>query len=167
MTPSAAQLRPVQLRGLPIEEYLASEDRLAVLLGAAERAAAAEDVGAAPSSMALTVRALIDDYADVRMVSDEAIAAAQAEGATTLDLSLELPLTAASAAETWVHLIEHLDDLARAGSLPVDPAPEGDRRLRRWLTEELVRQFARGRRRSPVQQLARVCGWQAGECLEP
>ena len=139
--------RPLHLCGMPIGLARTSETHLEGMLAAAEKAIA-EGGPALTSSLALTVRTLADEYSDLAAGTTPIVEAAEAEGKDTVDLEFDAPLTMASAAETWLRLLEHLDDLAAAGDFEYETTPADVQAYRRWLVEEIVDQLRDGR--SPV-----------------
>lgn len=136
--------RPIELQGIPIALSRASEAQQESMLAAAEQALAAGGPGLT-ASLALTVRSLVDEYGDLSAGTRPIVDAAEAEGRETVDLRVEAPLTMASAAETWLRLLEHLDDLAAEGQFEHPPTSEDVRSFRRWLVDELVGQLRTGR----------------------
>lgn len=136
--------RPVELRGIPIALSRASEAQQEGMLEAAEHAIASGGPGLT-ASLALTVRSLVDEYGDLSKGTRPVVDAAEAEGRASVDLRVDVPLTMASAAETWLRLLEHLDDLAAAGQFEHPPTSDDVKGFRRWLVDELVEQLRNGR----------------------
>lgn len=146
--------RPVELQGIPIALSRASEDQQESMLAAAEQAIATGGPGLT-ASLALTVRSLVDEYGDLSAGTRPIVDAAEAEGRDSVDLAVDVPLTMASAAETWLRLLEHLDDLASAGQFEHAPTTDEVRAFRRWLVDELVEQLRSGRAPVPFAAAAR------------
>lgn len=136
--------RPLHLCGMPLVLARTSREYVDGMLAAAERAIAADGAGLT-SSLALTVRTLTEEYSDLAAGTTAVIEAAEGEGKETVDLEFEAPLTMASAAETWLRLLEHLEDLAGAGEFEHETTPADVRAYRRWLVEEIVDQLRDGR----------------------
>lgn len=147
--------RPIELQGIPIALFRASEAQQDSMLAAAEQALAEAGPGLT-ASLALTVRSLVDEYGDLSAGTRPIIDAAEAEGRETVDLDFEAPLTMASAAETWLRLLEHLDDLASEGQFEHAPTSEDVCGYRRWLVGELVAQLRTGRTPVPYAEAARA-----------
>lgn len=145
--------RPIELQGIPIALSRASEAQQESMLAAAEQALAVGGPGLT-GSLALTVRSLVDEYGDLSAGTRPIVDAAEAEGRETVDLRVEAPLTMASAAETWLRLLEHLDDLAAEGQFEHLPTSEDVRGFRRWLVDELVAQLRTGRAPVPYAEAA-------------
>lgn len=137
-------LRPLHLCGMPIALARQAQEHGDAMLAAAESALTAGGPGLT-TSLALTVRSLSEEYSDLSAGTDPLVKAAEAAGQETLDLEFEAPLTMASAAETWLRLLEHLEDLAAAGEFSHDPTPPQVAAYRRWLVAEIVEQLREGR----------------------
>lgn len=137
-------LRPLHLCGMPIELARDSAAHVDGMLAAAEQAIEAGG-GGLSSSLALTVRSLSEEFSDLSAGTEAVVDAAEAAGEETVDLELEAPLTMASAAETWLRLLEHLEDLAAAGEFEHQPAPPAVAEYRKWLVDEIVDQLRDGR----------------------
>jgi hypothetical protein len=147
--------RPIALQGIPIGLSRASEAQQESMLAAAEQAIATGGPGLT-ASLALTVRSLVDEYGDLSAGTRPIIDAAEAEGRETVDLHVDAPLTMASAAETWLRLLEHLDDLASAGQFEHAPTSDDVRSYRRWLVDELVAQLRTARHPVPYAEAVRA-----------
>jgi serine/threonine-protein kinase RsbW len=68
------------------------------------------------------------------------VVAAEAAGETTVDLEAYMPPGVGQMAGAYVELLEEVEDYARQGYLFIDPPTPETVRLRRWFTEELIRQ---------------------------
>lgn len=136
----AVPLRTVRLEGLSIDLLRRSDEQVQSIVAAAK---ASVDAGGAglTSSLALVVEALIAEYSDMSAAMWEDVAAAEAAGRTTFDLELEAPLTMASACETWLRLLDHLEDLRAAGEFDHPPTPDELRSFRRLLVDGISRQL--------------------------
>lgn len=145
--PLMVALRPLHLCGLPIALSREAQEHVEGMLAAAEAAIAAGGPDLT-TSLALTVRSLSEEYADLSAGTESLVESAESDGRETVDLQFDAPLTMASAAETWLRLLEHLEDLATAGQFPYDPPPPAVRAYRTWLVDEIVDQLREGR--SPV-----------------
>lgn len=135
----AVPVRIVQLPAVPIALFRRSDADVQSVLAAAEHAIDQGSEGLT-ASLALVVRTLIDEYGDISAGIWSEIEVAEAEGRTSIDLQLEAPVTIASAAETWLRLLEHLDDLRAAGQFEHPPTPDDIRSFRRWLVEQIAGQ---------------------------
>lgn len=144
----AVPVRQVTLEALPIALFRESDEQVQTMLAAAE-SAIAEGEQNLTASLALVVRTLTEEYSDLSSAVWADVEAAEAEGRTSLDLRLEGPVTLASAVETWLRLLEHLEDLRASGMFEHPPTPERVVRFRRWLTEEIAAQLRDDRAPSP------------------
>ena len=145
--------RPVHLCGVPIRLFRSSQAQVEGMLQHAEQALA-EGGGGLTTSLALTVRSLSEEYADVSGGIEPVVEAAESAGDETVDLLFEVPVTMASAVETWLRLLEHLDDLAAAGEFEHPPTAPEIQEYRRWLVAEVAEQLRQGR--PPVAYADRV-----------
>jgi hypothetical protein len=136
--------RPLHLCGLPIALSRAAQDHVDGMIAAAESALANGAAGLT-TSLALTVKSLSEEYSDLSAGTESLVEAAEASGQETVDLQFEAPLTMASAAETWLRLLEHLEDLAVSGEFDYQPAPAEVAAYRTWLVDEIVDQLRQGR----------------------
>lgn len=136
--------RPLHLCGMPIALARASQEHVDSMLAAAEQAITAGG-GGLSTSLALTVRSLSDEYSDIAAGMEATLDAAEAAGESAIDFEFEAPLTMASAAETWLRLLEHLEDLAAAGQFDHQTTPADVQAYRKWLVDEIVDQLRDGR----------------------
>jgi hypothetical protein len=139
--------RPLRLLGVPIPLMRASAAEGDAMLAAAEDAVGREGAGPAgvTSSLASVVRALTDEYADLSSVTSSEVDRAEAAGEERVDLEMDVPITMASAAETWLRLMEHLDDLAALRQFEHEPSSKDVVEFRRWLVGEITGQLREGR----------------------
>jgi hypothetical protein len=143
--------RPLHLLAVPIALMRASEAEGDAMLAAAEQAVSREGVGpgGVTSSLAGVVRALTEEYADLSSVTSSEVDRAEAAGEERVDLEMDVPITMASAAETWLRLMEHLDDLAVLGQFEHPPTSKDVVEFRRWLIAEITGQLRDGRGPQP------------------
>lgn len=144
----AVPVRQVKLASLPIALFRESDEQVQSMLAAAEQAVV-EGEQNLTASLALVVRTLTEEYSDLSTAAWADVEAAEAEGRTSLDLRLEGPVTLASACETWLRLLEHLEDLRASGMFEHAPTPERVQHFRRWLVDEIAAQMRDDRSPSP------------------
>lgn len=148
----AVPVRVVQLPEVPIALFRRSDAEVQSVLAAAEAAITTSDESLT-ASLALVVRTLLDEYSDISASIWSEVDVAEGQGRHTVDLQLEAPVTIASAAETWLRLLEHLDDLRAAGQFEHPPMPDDVRAFRRWLVDQIAGQM-RGERTPEAFTLA-------------
>lgn len=141
--------RPLHLLSVPIPLMRASSAQADAILDAAEQAISDQGPSTVTSSLAGVVRALTEEYADLSSVSSSEVDRAEAAGEERVDLAMEVPITMASAAETWLRLLEHLDDLVAVGQFDHEPTPKDVVEFRRWLVDEITGQLREGRPARP------------------
>ena len=150
-SPDAPDLRTVALCGIPTEAYLALHLHVEDLLREFEIIDLGHHSGAArvPREVHEVTRRILDGYREQRQAAWQQAEAASKAEVDRLDIELSVPVEAADAAEELAVLFDEADDLARRGvllTMPLEPRLAG---LRRWMTEELVRQVRSGTGPSP------------------
>lgn len=92
-----------------------------------------------PEHMRSLLRAVVDRFAGARLaIKRQALVAASA-GAPRTNLILDLPASAAEAAEDYVRALDEIDAYCRARRMLTLETPEQHRAFRRWYVEELVK----------------------------
>lgn len=133
-------LRTIRIEGISIDLMRRSDEQVQSMLAAAKASVDAQGAKL-PTSLALVVETLIDEYNDISAAAWDDVAAAEAAGRDTFDLELAAPLTMASACETWLRLLEHLEDLRATGEFEHPPMPDDIRTFRRWLVDGISNQL--------------------------
>ncbi len=141
-------LRRVTLAGVPISLFRASDEEALSVLAAAEQAVAQGDRGVT-ASLALVVRTLTEEYSDLAAGLWSEVEEAEAAGRSEIDLRIEAPVTLASAVETWLRLLEHLDELRRTGQFEHAETPGEIVSFRRWMVQEISGQMRSEQEPSP------------------
>lgn len=149
--PPDATLHPVVLRGIPTEAYVALHLHTEDLLREFEIIDLGHHSGTArvPREVHEVTRRLLEAYRAERQAAWEQAEAARQAGVDRLDIALEVPVSAADAAEELAGLFAEADALARNGALLTVPVAPDLARLRRWMTEEVVRQLRTGAEPTP------------------
>ena len=136
----ALPLHSVRLEAISIDLLRRSDEQVNSLLAAAKTSVDAGRAGLT-SSLAIVVETLINEYSDISASMWDDVAAAEAAGRDTFDLELAAPLTLASACETWLRLLDHLEELRANGEFEHPPTPEEIRSFRRSLVAGISSQL--------------------------
>jgi anti-sigma regulatory factor (Ser/Thr protein kinase) len=136
----------VRFRDVPVDGYLelaAHNDALfrELELIAFELEAGGDDRVASP--LAELVDQLYRRFRGQRDSYRDVVAAAQARGRRTVDLETTAPPAGATAARSYLELLERADELCRSGVLLTPEPSAGVKALRRWFVEQLVAQLRR------------------------
>lgn len=150
-SPDAPHLRAVALCGIPTEAYVALHLHVEDLLREFEIIDLGHHSGAArvPREVHEVTRRILEGYREQRQAAWEQAEAARRAGVDRLDIELSVPLEAADAAEELAALFDEADALAGRGVLLTVPLGPELTALRRWMTEELVRQVRAGCKPAP------------------
>jgi hypothetical protein len=97
-----------------------------------------------PRRLISLVERLLAQFRRQRDMHRGKVAEAQARGAETVDLEMEVTPAAVPAARAYVDLLEEADVFCRSGELLIPPPPERVRRLRRWFVEHMAAQVLDG-----------------------
>jgi hypothetical protein len=153
--PSPPGAREVRFLGVPVDAYLelqAHNDALFRELELVGIELASRGPGAAP--VPAPVAGLIDRlYRPFRSQRDsyrDDVAAAQARGDQTVDLSTSASPAGVASAWSYLDLLEQADELCRTGVLLTPQPPARVRALRRWFVEQLDAQLLDGAPPSPA-----------------
>lgn len=151
----------VELGDVPTELLLAAKShvdnvvREFTLASAGARSGQTADV---PPRLRQLLGAVVDRFAEARLaIKRQALAAAE-RGDTRTMLVLDLPASAADAAEEYVRALDEVDSYSRAQRLLTIETPPQHRVFRRWYIDELVRQLrvlAAGDPATPPQSFER------------
>ena len=145
---TSAELRAVRLDNLPLRELLASQRHFDDLVKELKLIAAGmashtlEDE--VPRRLVTVIEAVLDRYANARVVSRATIDQAVASGQQAVTMTVDLPTAAADDVEQLVQLMEEAEAYCRDGRLlTLPPSPEVSA-FRRRLVDDLVRQLRNG-----------------------
>ncbi|MFP5319851.1 MAG: SpoIIE family protein phosphatase [Acidimicrobiia bacterium] len=92
-----------------------------------------------PEHLRALLTAVVDRFAEARLSIKRQALAAAASGLPTARLVLDLPASAAGAAEAYVSALDEIDAYCRARRLLTLETAEQHRTFRRWYVEELVK----------------------------
>jgi serine phosphatase RsbU (regulator of sigma subunit) len=134
----------VELGDVPTDLLLAAKSHVDNVVREFTLASAGAEAGqtaAVPAHLASLLGAVIDRFADARLsIKRQALDAAR-RGDPTTRLTLELPSSAAEAAEEYLRALDEVDTYCRAQRLLTLETPPQHQVFRRWYIEELVRQL--------------------------
>ena len=151
--PADAQgARPVRFPGVPVDGYLelqAHNDALFRELELISIELEGDDAARVAAPLAELVDQLYRRYRGQRDGYRDVVAAAQAAGQPFVELETTATAAAATGARGYLELLEHADELCRAGVLLTpEPSPQV-RALRRWFVDQLAAQVLDGAAPSP------------------
>jgi hypothetical protein len=132
--------RTIRISDVPIDLLRRSDEQVQSIVAAAKASVDAGRPGLS-SSLAIVVESLIDEYSDMSAALWDDVAAAEAQGRGTFDVELDAPVTMASACDTWLQLLDHLEELLVAGEFEHPPTPPEIRTFRRWLVDHITSQL--------------------------
>ena len=142
--PHTDRLYPVRLGDVPTDLLLAAKShvdgvvREFALASSGAQSGLTEEV---PPHLASLLRSVVERFSDARLaIKHQALEAARRNSHHT-DLTLELPLSAADAAEEYMLALDELDAYSRAARLLTLETPPQHRAFRHWYIEELVVQL--------------------------
>lgn len=131
----------VELGDVPTDLLLAAKSHVDNLVREFALASAGERSGQTaevPEHMRSLLGAVVDRFTEARLaIKRQALTAASA-GAPMTRLVLDLPASAAEAAEEYVRALDEIDAYCRARRMLTLETPEQHRVFRRWYVEELV-----------------------------
>ena len=143
----------VELGDVPTDLLLAAKSHVDNVVREFTLASAGAEAGqtaAVTPHLSALLSAVIDRFAEARLsIKRQALAAARHGEASTC-LSLELPASAADAAEEYVRALDEVDSYCRAQRLLTLETPPQHQVFRRWYIEELVRQLRAAAAGEPV-----------------
>jgi anti-sigma regulatory factor (Ser/Thr protein kinase) len=147
--PSAPGAREVRFVGVPVDAYLelqAHNDALfrELELVGIELASRDRDAASVPPALEGLVDRLYWPFRSQRDGHRDVVAAAQARGQQTVDLTTSASPASADAAHSYLELLELADELCRTGVLLTPLPPPHVRSLRRWFVEEMRAQLVHG-----------------------
>jgi hypothetical protein len=143
----AAGSRPVHFPAVPVADYLGLQEhndalfRELQLIRIGLRTQGGEAATEPPRGLVSLADRLLAQFRRQRDTWREEVARAQAGGAETVDLEMEVSPAAVPAARAYVELLEEADEFSRTGELLVPPPSERVRRLRRWFVEQMAAQL--------------------------
>ncbi|HEX2273078.1 MAG TPA: SpoIIE family protein phosphatase [Acidimicrobiales bacterium] len=146
----------VELGDVPTDLLLAAKSHVDNVVREFALASAGAEAGLTadlPPHMATLLRA-IDNFEEARLaIKHQALEAAR-RGAPTTRLSLDLPASAADAAEEYARALDEIDAYCRASRMLTLETPPQHRAFRSWYIEELVTQLraAASGNRAPAPQ---------------
>ena len=94
---------------------------------------------------------ILEAYSPAREAVWRQTETARAEGRERIDIEVELPVEAASAAPRLVDLLDEADHMCRTLELLTLAAPPEVAQLRRWVGEQIVAQVTRGEEPAPFR----------------
>lgn len=144
LDPAAEPTYKVELGGVPTDLLLAAKSHVDNLVREFTLASAGASDGhttALPSHLGQLLAGVIDRFADTRLAIKRQAVVAAGRGDTTTQLTLDLPASAAAAAEAYVQALDDIDAYCRARRLLTLETPPQHRVFRHWYVEELVRQL--------------------------
>jgi serine phosphatase RsbU (regulator of sigma subunit) len=145
MAPSG-ELHTVRLGDVPTDLLLSAKthvDNLVREFTLASSGARSGASGAVPDAVAKLIETVVNGFAEARQaIKVQALAAADA-GRDRVSLELTLPVSAADAAQEYLHALDRSDDYCRAQRLLTLESPPQHRVFRRWYVGELIRQLRR------------------------
>jgi anti-sigma regulatory factor (Ser/Thr protein kinase) len=144
--------RPVRFPGVPVDGYLelqAHNDALFRELELISIELEGDDAARVAAPLADLVDQLYRRYRGQRDGYRDVVAAAQAAGEPFVELETAATPAAATGARGYLELLEHADELCRAGVLLTpEPSPQV-RALRRWFVDQLAAQVLDGAAPAP------------------
>jgi anti-sigma regulatory factor (Ser/Thr protein kinase) len=147
-----AGARPVRFPGVPVDGYLelqAHNDALFRELELISIELEGDDAARVAAPLADLVDQLYRGYRGQRDSYRDVVAAAQAAGQPVVDLETTATPAAAAGTGGYLELLEHADELCRAGVLLTpEPSPQV-RALRRWFVDQLAAQVLEGAAPAP------------------
>jgi anti-sigma regulatory factor (Ser/Thr protein kinase) len=146
--------RTVRFPGVPVDVYLAMQEHNDALfreleLLAIEHDTSPESAHAEPRLRELARRLLEPELREARDAHREAVAEAQANGQSTVDLRARASAEAVPMARAFGELLDEADAYCRAGVLLITPPDPPVTALRHWFVEQFAAQLLEGRRPSP------------------
>jgi anti-sigma regulatory factor (Ser/Thr protein kinase) len=145
-SPGGPGARKIRFLAVPVSAYLelqAHNDALfreLQLIRIGLRTGSADAIPM-PPRLASLIDDLEEQFRGRRDSQRDMVADAQARGAPTVDMELNVSLAILPAARVYVDLLEEADQFCRSGALLMPPPSERVRRLRRWFVEEMAAQF--------------------------
>lgn len=133
----------IKLLSLPYAVLLKSEDHI-------DRVLARSDDPDLPSEICDTLRAIIEEYADLRAANRTLAEASVADGIYRGDVELPGPPEMIAVAVGYREALDRLDEQARAAGRQDLVASPDVVTFRHWVTDEIKRQVADGARPSPA-----------------
>jgi serine phosphatase RsbU (regulator of sigma subunit) len=130
----------MRLGAVPTELLLAAKSHIDNLVRELTLAKAEESVSGAalPEPMQQLVETVTTDFADARAEIKRQALAAAARGASSTEVVLHLPASAADAGERYLAALDEADRFARAARLLTLAAPRSHQIFRRWYVGSLV-----------------------------
>jgi serine phosphatase RsbU (regulator of sigma subunit)/anti-sigma regulatory factor (Ser/Thr protein kinase) len=147
----------VELGDVPTDLLLAAKSHVDNVVREFTLAAAGATAGQTsevPAHLRSVLGAVVDRFTDARLAIKRQALAAADRGDQRTRLVLDLPATAADAAEEYARALDNVDAYCRARRMLTLETPPQHQVFRRWYIEELVTQLraaARGRRIPPPQ----------------
>lgn len=145
----------VELGDVPTDLLIAAKSHVDNLVREFELALAGARAGLTaeiPTHLAALVPAVVERFADARVaIKHQALEAAR-RGSPTTRLTLDLPGSAANAAEEYLQALDEVDSYCRARRLLTLETPAQHRLFRQWYIGELVVQLRAAAARQPVPE---------------
>lgn len=132
----------VELGDVPTDLLMAAKshvDNLVREFTLASAGARAGQTAEVPDHLRRLLRAVVDRFAEARLAIKRQALTAATMGSPKASLALDLPASAADAAEEYVRALDEIDAYCRARRLLTLETPEQHRTFRRWYVEELVK----------------------------
>ena len=132
----------IELGEVPTDLLLAAKSHVDNLVREFTLASAGARTGQTaevPDHLRNLLRAVVERFAEARLAIKRQALLAAGSGEPTARLVLDLPASAADAAEEYVEALDEVDAYCRARRLLTLETPEQHRAFRRWYVEELVR----------------------------
>ena len=134
----------VELGDVPTDLLLSAKfhvDNIVREFALAEAGAEAGITAEIPAHLASLVSAVVDRFADARLAIKRQALEAAARGDRSTRLALDLPLSAADAAEDYIQALDKVDSYSRARRLLTLETPPQHRLFRHWYIEQIVTQL--------------------------
>jgi len=152
---TAEQRYAVVLGDVPTELLLEAKAHIDNLVREFSLASAAwlGDGGQAPEHFAQLISTVVHGFSDARAAIKRQAIAANQRGEVRTRLTLNLPISAATAGEAYLAALDEADEYARAARLLTLETPPEHRLFRRWYVQGVVRQLrelAAGIRPTPI-----------------
>lgn len=151
----------VELGDVPTDLLLSAKahvDNVARELTLAAAGAHSGVTGEVPPHLASLISAVVERFADARLAIKRQALAAARRGEPSTCLALDLPASAADAAEDYIRALDEVDAYCRARRLLTLETPPQHRLFRHWYVEELVKQLraaSKGEATPPAQPFVR------------
>ena len=151
MSEGTATRRRVRLLRVPTELQVRNMRHLEDLVHELQILQAGADSGQAEvgAGLAALMGGILEAYSPARDAARQQAETARTEGRPVVDIEVELPAEAAAAAPHLVGLLDEADRMCQQLELLTMAAPPDVKELRRWISDQIVAQVARGEAPTP------------------